>query len=298
MKRSIRQGVLPALFLGSLFWLTGCYTQIGTTRDVYREEYSQDAQSDTTGDDYEQAYTNDYSDNNDWAPRYQYGFDYYYPTLGFTFSTFDPWYWRYSGWYYYDPFVCGTYYPAIYAGWHYWNPPVFYNYPHNGYHTYATGGGRGFRGATRTIGNTRGGGNVRGGGRDNGGGYPTSSSGGIDLPTGYRSASGTHGSSPASPPRVSTARGTSNSTHGGTRGSGVRGGNSRGGTREGTRSQSPRTYTPPARGTGSDRGSAPRSFTPPSSSPPQQSSPPASGGGRSSGSSSGSGGGTRGGRGR
>ncbi|MBM2845073.1 MAG: hypothetical protein HW407_385 [Bacteroidetes bacterium] len=302
MMRSLHTILLTGFSLGSLFLLSGCYTQVGTTRDADQEEYSA-VESDTTGDDYEQSYTDNYYDGANGMPAYRYGFDYYYPTFGFGFSAYDPWYYRHSGWYYYDPFICGTYYPSIYAGWYpYWYPHGIYYYPGYGHKPFAFGGRRS-HGTTRTFGTTRGGGVVRGGSRDDGG-YRGASSGATELPTGYRSGSGSHGNPPpASTPRVSTGRTSSDGgravTRGGSRG---RAGNTRGGSgksREGVRQGPPRTYTPapqstpPSQGRGADRGGSSRSYSPPRSSPPAQSTPP-SGGGNSSGSS----GGSRGGRNR
>jgi hypothetical protein len=288
MMRNLPRVVLPLTAIALLIWLNGCYTQLGTTRS--EPDYSA-VEDDTTGDDYEDSYTQNYYDNDEWGPRYRYGFDYYYPTFALSFSTYDSWYWRNCGWYYYDPFWCGTYYPTIYAGWHWWYPPVSYYsyyYPTYRYRTYASTGNRG---TTRTIGNTRGS-VVRGGGRGEVG-QRSGSSGNFDLPTGYRSSSGTRGTAPPNQPRVSTGRKNAGQARGGTRGSeGIRGGTTRSGSRERTY-QPPRTYTPPPRDRGSDRGSVGRSYTPPPSPPPAQS-PPANDGGRSTGSS----GGTRGGRGR
>lgn len=290
MIQNIRWILLPGLFLGSLVWGTGCYTQLATTQDEYHEEYAA-TEGDTTADNYEQSYTdNGYYDNNDGMPGYRYGFDYYYPSIGFGFSTYDPWYWRYNGWYYYDPFICGTYYPSIYAGWYpYWHHPGFYFYPYYNHRTYAGNFGRGGYGV-RTIGSTRGGGAVRGG---NEGGYRTTpASGAGSLPTGYRSSSGTRSNPPAAAPRVSTGRRSDGAREKGAVRSGSRSGTTRSGSgRESTRGQSPRTYTPPR-----NTGGSGRSYSPPPPPPPAQSTPPSSGGGRSS--SGSSGGGSRGGRGR
>ncbi len=293
MKQSLQRSLLTPVFLGVFVFMTGCYTQVGTTRDEYtprddnQDRYASET-NDTTNNDYDQGYADDRYDD-DWAPGYRYGFEYYYPTLGFSFSTYDPW-WRYGGWYYYDPFWCGTYYPALYAGWHYWWPPAFYSYPYYGGHFYGYGG-RGGHGIARTIGNTRGGGVVRGGRG------PTSVSstgtGGVgNLPTGLRASTGTRTTPSGNTPRVSTGRRPTGSGSGvGRSGAGVRGGTSRGGSRGGAHSTQPRTYTPP-RDNGGSRGGTGRSYSPPPSAPPAQSTPP-SGGGRSSG-----GGGARGGRGR
>lgn len=291
MNKNIYRILLPGMFLGSLLWLTGCYTQLATTRDEGRYDYSA-AEDDTTGNNYEQAYADSdfnggYYDDNGEVPGYRYGFDYYYPTVGFGFSTYDLWYSRYNGWYYYDPFICGTYYPSIYAGWYpYWRYPGYNFYPYNYHHTYAGTLGRGGYGGVRTIGSTRGGNAVRGG---NEGGYRGApASGASNLPTGYRSSSGTRSNPPAATPRVSTGRRSD-----GARGkSAVRSGSRSGTTRSGggrqSRGQAPRTYTPPR-----NTGGSGRSYSPPPSPPPAQSTPPSSGGGRSS---SGSSGGGRGGR--
>lgn len=285
---------LPAMVLGSAFVLGGCYTQIAPTREARYEESSYTAQpADTTGDNYDQSYNNDYDENGNWSPGYRVGFDYYYPTLAFAFTSYDPWYWRYSGWYYYDPFVCGTYYPAIYAGGYpYWHFPSSY-YPYYPWRTYAHGGR--WHGTTRDIGSTRGSGVVRGGTRDDGGYRPVGGSGGVNAPPAYRSASNPRSGNPSSTsPRVSGGR--SGRTQGPASGQpGVRSGSTRGnGGRGGSQASPPRTYTPPpSRGSGS-RGGSERSYSPPPSPPSPQSTPPPSNGGQSSG-SSGSG---RGGRGR
>jgi len=301
MMRNLHTILLAGFSLGSLFLLSGCYTQLGTTREADLEEYSA-VESDTTGDDYEQSYTDNYYDGNDGMPGSRYGFDYYYPKFGFGFSTYDPWYYRHSGWYYYDPFLCGTYYPSIYAGWYpHWYPHGVYYYPGYGHKPFAYGARRG-RGTTRNIGSTRGNGVVRGGSSDEGG-HRTGSSGAVELPTGYKSSSGSHPNPPAaSTPRVSTGRKSSDGTRNTARGSSTRrGGNTRSGngrSKEGVRQGSPRTYTPPppqstppSEGRGVERGGSGRSYSLPPSSPPAQSPPPSNGG-------SGSGSGSRGGRGR
>ncbi len=283
MIRSLHRLLLPAISLGSFLWLTGCYTQVGTTQDErrYDEEYSA-TESDTTGDNYEQSYTDNYGEYDNEASGYRAGFDYYYPAFGFGFSTYDPWYWRQSGWYYYDPFVCGTYYPAVYSGYPYWQPHGTYFNPGYRYRTsYASGGGgrRGY-GTTRTVGTTRGGGVVRGSGRDEGGSRG-GSSGTVDLPTGYKASSGTRNNPPAATPspRVSTGRKSSDAPRSGTRtNTGGRSGNTRTGSKEGSRSSQPRTYTPPPKENGADRGGSGRTYSPPATTPPQQSAPPSDAG--------------------
>ena len=293
MNRTLHRILLPCLSLGSLLWLTGCYTQLATTRDEGTYDYYA-TDEDTTGDNYEQAYAdsndNGYYDENPEVPGYRYGFDYYYPTVGLGFSDYDPWYWRYNGWYYYDPFICGTYYPSIYAGWYpYWPYPGYYfYYPYYHNHTYAGTLGRGGYGGVRTIGSTRGGSAVRGGGE---GGYRGSpASGTSSLPTGYRSSSGTRSNPPAATPGVSTGRRSNGARGGSAVRPGSRGGTTRSGSgREATRGQAPRTYTPPR-----NTGGSGRSYSPPPPPPPAQSTPPSSGGGRSSSGSGGGGG--RGGR--
>jgi len=295
MKGNVRYLVFPMVLTASVIWITGCYTQVGATREEYpprddnQEGYST-VQADTSANGYDQGYADDRYDDDTWSPGYNYGFDYYYPTLGFSFA-YDPW-WRYGGWYTYDPFWCGTSYPYLYAGWHYWNPS-FHHYPYYGSYFYG-GGGRGFHGVTRTIGSTRGGGIVRGS-RGPEGVYNGGTPGRNDLSPGMRSAPVTRNTPSGNSPRVSTGRRSVGPRGSVTRGgAAVRGGTSRGGSRGGrTASPAPRTYTPPSGG--GSRGGSGRTYSPPPSPPPAQGAPSGGSGGRSSG---GGGGGSRGGRGR
>lgn len=266
--------------------LAGCYTQVGTVRPEGPENSTQEQSTTDDGETYDNDSSqgeNEYFDGNGYAePRY--GFNYYYPTfsMGFGYGYYEPWYWRQSLWYsYYDPFWCGTYYPAYYAGWY---PPFGYYYPpyySGGGYRYTYGGGRG--GTTRTIGSTRGSGSVRGdGGTISRGG---SSSGGTSLPTGVRSGSSVTGRAKEATPKVSTSRRKSDAgNRGGSRsGESVRGGSTRsGGSKEATpprvrRETAPRPAPAPREDRGTQRGDAGqsggRSYTPPPS-PPAQSSPP------------------------
>ena len=252
MKKNLQSVLLAFVFLGSLIWVTGCYTQVAMTRDEYtppdenRDEYSSTT-NDTSANPNDQGYADENYNDDNWAPGYRYGFDYYYPTFGFSYGSYDPW-WRAGGWYYYDPFLCGTYYPAIYAGWNFWYPPSFYwyGYGHHGSHFYA-GGGHGFHGGVRTVGSTRGTGVVRGG-RGSEGFAGTRSAGAGNLPTGLRAPSSTRNTPSGNTPRVSTGRRSNGSRAGvGRSGAGVRGGTSRGGSRGRTQATTPRTYTPPRR---------------------------------------------------
>jgi hypothetical protein len=300
-------GALPLI---ALLALAGCYTQLGTVRserepdNSYNDEQAYSADEDTTQvwTEEEENYAND---NDYWDYRPRLGFMYYYPSIYFGMTNYDPWYW--DSWYwprgayysYYDPFICGTLYPWYYAGWY--HPGVGYYDPwyYGNYYRYRDYGG-GY-GSTRTFGNTRGGGGVRSAGSTRGGepAYGSPSSVG-ELPGAYRSA--------GSSPRGSATTGTQGVSRGkrsgdqsarqGTRpGTVQRGGNTRsGGSRQGTRSvpprvRPPRSNPPPkdsggARRSGGSHSSGAPSYSPPA---PAPSSPPApSGGGTRS-----SGGGTR-----
>lgn len=118
---------LSAVGLGALL-LSGCYTQLATV-DTYRyedEEYSEAEVVDSTDEDVsiQEGY-------DDWSPRYDIGFTYYYPwRTSFYWGTawyadpfyYDPWYYGY----YYSPWYTSWYYPHHYYS--HWYPRSYYYY--------------------------------------------------------------------------------------------------------------------------------------------------------------------------
>lgn len=293
----------PVLFLAAGL-LTGCYTELGTVRSErapardYDRTESAEESYEAPQDSLEYAEEEGtYSDDDYWHYRHRLGFYYYYPSfyVGVGAAYYDPWYWDPWYWrssaYYYDPFICGTYFPWYYAGWY--RPSYWGHYPwYSGWRTRDYAGGGRYSG-TRTFGNTRGSGSSRLAGSQRAGDavQQTPVRGG-DLPVGYRSAgSSTRSGTPSSSaPGVSSSRrgrsdGGSGVVRQGTRGK--TGSTRSGGSKEGTRierSSPPPSYqpSPPSRGSGGGRSGEGRSYSPPSSSP----SPSSGGGGNSSGGSS------------
>lgn len=114
-----------------LMVLTGCYTQVETTREAqyYVEHDSSEAD---TSDGYS-AEPNYYS-NYGWYPNYQLGFSYYHPSYS--------WYPFFSSWY--SPWYYSPYGSSFYG---------YYHYPY--YYGHGFGSGSGFRRDTRKFGHTR-----------------------------------------------------------------------------------------------------------------------------------------------
>jgi hypothetical protein len=186
---------------------TGCYTQIGSTRDdrfsgEYQQEPSITEESPAVDDSATVTATettDPYFDENGY-PRDRFYFDVPTPLwAGVNYGWYDPWYYR--PWYN-DMFWCWNPGIAYYSPW--WYPTPWY-YPTAGwyggdYHTnsrYAS---------TRSIGNTRGSGGGRGTMGSPRGGYEPagrSAPASMDLPAGMRQAP-TPGQ--ARPGAVTTAR--------------------------------------------------------------------------------------------
>jgi hypothetical protein len=282
MKKHVQIGPATLAVGLTVFFLSGCYTQFGSTKWDDERDYSsretveyEDTVATESG---EECCGDDYS----WRPRH-YFFDYYYPSSWVSIGIGDPWYWRWrTGYYWYDPYYA-WYDPWAYGAW--WYTPYVYA---GGYHPGYYHGGTSWRyrgGDHRTFGNTRGSGLTRG---SAGGDYRGGAVSGGALPTGMRNAGSGR---TAEPPRATTGRQRPTIDQGrttrGSSGSG-RGGTSLGTRRERTQVDQPRAPSRPSRESGSSRGSnrtgEGRSYTPPPSSPPPSapSSPPPSGGGRGS----------------
>jgi hypothetical protein len=288
------------------FLLSGCYTQVGSTRPEpaigQDDSYAEGAYEDSTGEYPPDTYTEqDYNYDRD---RLYY--DYYYPS---TFVNVpSPFALGSYGWYGsgYNPFWCGTSYPTILFGWpgyyppwswyspyysSWWYSPVYYG---GGGYTYGYSDTRG-HGDRRTIGSTRGGSES---------GVGSSRGGTTTLPTatvtrgGGSSTSAAPSSSGTSGPAVGREGSTGRTRSGSSGGVNNGGRSSRGGSREsttrgGSRRGSPETRSaPPARVSPPQRSAPPRSsggestYSPPPSRPaPPPSSSGGSGGTRSSGGS-------------
>jgi len=162
----------------AVFFLVGCYTELGTVREPREQQtdeytYQDNSQESEYGEDtvssryYEdRTYYDDYYYDR-WYPRYRFYFRYYYPayywpSFGFSYVCYDPWY--YYGWYY-DPWFCGTplvIYPIYYYP--YWYSYYPYYYPYYRYRHYYGYGGSIVR-TNRDFGSTRGASIRTGGGR-------------------------------------------------------------------------------------------------------------------------------------
>lgn len=265
--------VLPTISLfitfGSVVILSGCYTQVGSTKPEGNNDYYSENDNATQPPATEENVDSTESRNGDYYfddsgnPHSRYYFSYYYPSFAVGATFYDPWYWGYGGYSYYSPFWCGTYYPALYAGWYH---PTSHYYPNGG--SYAWGTGRGGHGSTRTIGNTRGSGGSRGRndsyqGRQNDGFLPSGMSSGASVGRGPAAAK----------PKVSSGRRTpTNGTRGGTRTGSVRGGNTRtGASRVGPARQpqhAPQPVAPSPEVRSGNRGGDGRSVAPAPSTPP------------------------------
>lgn len=298
----LRSTIFTLALLLTAGLVSGCYTQVGTTKtDKFSGEYPQkeeveqedeyaDAESTGSGTDY-------YFDEEGY-PRDRHSLGYYSPSwVVLSTGWYDPWYWQTA---YYNPFwCCWNMYPMSYGWWRPWYPYYSgYYYPSYGYPSYAGGS----HGTTRTVGSTRG---TTGGGRGRDAVEP-GRIGDTQLPTGMRSAGSGRSqdqATPATPGRkgVDTGRST------GTRETpAVRGGTSRTGRGSSTTRTPARTpsrgteQSPPprqggdtgARGGSSDTGGRTVSPPPPPPSNPP-STPPSGGGGRAPGENRGGGGGGR-----
>jgi hypothetical protein len=187
-----------ALSLGTLVFslvATGCYTQVGSTRDDrFSGEYPDNSavtEESPAVDDSSQSAPDPYFDENG-VPRERFYLG-YYPPMGVSigYGWYDPWY--YNPWYN-DPFWCwNSYYyysPWWYSSCWYYPPYGWYGGYYGGYycdpgHHYAT---------TRSFGNTRGSGSTRGIAGSTRGGYETpgrTAPMSLDLPGAVRQGSGT-----------------------------------------------------------------------------------------------------------
>jgi hypothetical protein len=187
-------GLLSFLSMVLLLSFSGCYTQLGTTRDGNdEEEYDTVTQNEEPAAiDENNEYTNESCNEDYYRPRV--GFSYYYPpayspsTL-FTIAYSDPWFYDYN-WMAYDRW----YYTSPYS-WYYssWYSPYYYQPYYYGYYNY--NGGSSVYGSKRNDGTMLGNDNARRA-RDNqyevGGAARTN----FDLPTGAglnRTTSGVSG---------------------------------------------------------------------------------------------------------
>ncbi|MCZ6775538.1 MAG: hypothetical protein O7D34_03655 [Ignavibacteria bacterium] len=315
MTKHIRPRVaFTVVFLTSVFFLMGCYTQVGTTRSETDSDYYYSENEEVSeyvdeeyqyGDDSTNIGSTDYYYDDYDYPRHRFFFSYYYPSY-YWGASYYPWYWGWCGYYLYDPYYLAFYpYYGGYYG-HFSRIHVGHFVQHHSFRF------RGGHGVTRTIGTTRGTGGTRG----RGSGYRGRTEG-RDLPTGVRSPSSTGRRSGSSSVGTRTSKGSEvKGQRGSRRGSVSRGGKARTtvkkGTRRGsvTRGKSARTggrkgrsisqrrpgrpaVSPTRKGAsriraGGSRSPGGRSFTAPRSSSPPRSSPPRSA--RSGGGARGSGG--------
>jgi hypothetical protein len=290
MKTTLYTLALMTLLLGLV--ASGCYTQVGSTRDDrFSDEYQNDSavteEPAATEDTLESTTTDPYFDEYGY-PRQRFYLGYSTPVwVDVTYGWYDPWYYR--PWYN-DIFWCWNPPLAYYSPW--WDYSPWYDH-HGGWYGGHHSPGGGYA-TTRTIGSTRGAGGGRGTMGSSRGGYESPGRSGTatqDLPIGAR-----QGSTPTRPragavaparerEKVKAGRETVRS------GSGTR-------AREtarpaqrprsrGEQTPAPPTYNPP---TGSQGGGARTGV----SSPPPASRPSGNDGGtRGSGSSRGGGGGRR-----
>jgi hypothetical protein len=125
--------LLAVIGIFTLF-LSGCYTQLKTTREAYSDDNKYTTEEQNEGETYNDE-NEEYSESSecceDYRPRV--GFVYYYPayywpSVAFTIAYTDPWfydyYWAYDPWYYYSPYRWSYYY---------WYPPYYYS-PYYGYY--------------------------------------------------------------------------------------------------------------------------------------------------------------------
>jgi hypothetical protein len=219
MNKRLTMWIFFALVSVAALAFSGCYTQVGVTREDGRdEEYAAD---DNAGGGDQDAVENDdngytYNDDDAWAYRPRLGFSYYYPSTLWPSTAFsmsygnpwspynfygsnynysnDPWCWNagyggygYGGYSGYGYGYGGYGYGGYGYAWGY-NPYYsYYGYPYYGY----TYNGKPVQHGGRNVGNTRGaddGSTVNTGTRI----PPTDRTGGFDgtMSTGMRSASG------------------------------------------------------------------------------------------------------------
>ena len=281
-----------------LMMFSGCYTQLGTTRDeqISQGDDNSTAQSEQNRSTYSResspygSQQSNYVDDDNYYdsyPRYHVGFSYYYPSsywpsYAFTVAYNNPW--RYDSYSSYDPWLCGTpyvtypwygnspysYYSSGYSG--YYSTPL-YAYYHYGYsyvavpvrrtsRNFGTTRDGSIRGATSNTDNFNNYGNDRSSAFPQGGsGFEQPISGGIST----RGNNETITQQPARPggtQRAST-RQTDSNVSGGRTDRGVRGASSRGARArgEGNRDNQTPQYRPES---GNSAPSSP-SYTPPAS---------------------------------
>jgi hypothetical protein len=329
MHMKTRLNVLTIVgFTGLLaLFLSGCYTQVGMTRDERRAEPNQYSYSDVpndtgtyTGNDsgnYAEQEPGQYYDNEYWdSPRSRVGFDYYYPSTYWPSYAFAAAYanpWGYNSYWAYDPWWCGV----PYVAYPFYAPGYGYRYNHYYNHGYGSGYGYGYGGSVRrngfrSFGSTRG----SGGSTVNTNNVPPNLDRGAAVPSGRLDASsrpsgrtnipsmsGNTRSGASQPGNPNSARVNVNR---GARGSNISSGRGRVPTGRpvqpqyrptGRNSHSPANMPQRQGGTGRVSagprgGNAPQHFSPPA----HQSPPPSSGGRSSQPSGGGRGGNTRGGR--
>ena len=160
---------------------SGCYTQVGVTREGERgyeaadkpadqqvateDDANRDVQQDDSDAYDNSTYDNGSYDNSDWGYHPRVGYTYYYPS--YAPSTFWPSYsfsaayanpWAYSYYNCYDPWWCGSPYISYSPYWDGYNPYGYYS-PYYSYYPYYNGYGYSVRNVshgTRDIGTTRG----------------------------------------------------------------------------------------------------------------------------------------------
>ena len=175
--------MLAFLSIGALA-LSGCYTEVGVTREGERgyeyanKEGDQNDQAVTEDDanneqmdrDDSDSYDNSSYDNPDWGYRPRVGFSYYYPSYSpsgfwpsyaFNAAYANPWAGFgtcYAG-SYYDPFWCGAPYVSYTPYWDGYYYGAGYYSPYYSYYPYYGGSGytvRNVSRGTREMGSTRG----------------------------------------------------------------------------------------------------------------------------------------------
>ncbi|MBI4811017.1 MAG: hypothetical protein HY800_06180, partial [Ignavibacteriales bacterium] len=178
MKNKLKIFALLSTIGALLLFLSGCYTQLETTRGAYDddEQYTADEQSEETSYiDEDEEYTESSEYCEDYRPRV--GFSYYYPSyywpsIAFSMAYADPWfydyYWARDPWFYYSPYTWQSYY---------WYSPYYY-YPYYGY--YYTYDWSDVNRSRRYDGSIRGDVNIRGSDYTT----PTTSTSRFDLPGG------------------------------------------------------------------------------------------------------------------
>jgi hypothetical protein len=192
--RRLLASIIP-LFALSIF-LSGCYTELATTRDDDQGTYTSKPERARVSEPQDTTATNQdsyYDDYDQWHGHNRVGFGYYYPSN---------WYWDFAfgdPYYYGSPYYGGMYgYPSYYGYWNRWNPYYSgygygYGYTPYGYYSgypyvvYAGGGG-GRNSQTRDSGYRRTGGTSRTGGYV--GAYGGSTGSSLNLPPSSRRSGG------------------------------------------------------------------------------------------------------------